>query len=108
MLPLVGDAAAAALVSSAHCCLAPSIWRRLLMQAFCCAVLRALTKFGMAMADSKPMIATTIMISTRVKPRERIVVVLFIRDVFLLLTRRLSGFRLLVITVFCSTAAVMR
>ena len=55
-------------VSSAHCCFAESIWRRLLMQAFCCEVARALTKFGIAIAASKPMMATTIMISTSVKP----------------------------------------
>ena len=54
--------------SNAHCCLAPSIWRKLLMQAFICEVVRARTKFGIAIAASNPMIATTIMISTRVKP----------------------------------------
>src|SRR5215471_3513741 len=61
-------AAGSFLNSSAHCWTAPSIWRRLLMQAFCCEVVRAFTKFGIAIAASKPMIATTIMISTRVKP----------------------------------------
>src|SRR6516225_6206570 len=55
-------------VSRAHCWTAPSIWRRLLMQAFCWEVVRAFTKFGIAIAASKPMMATTIMISTRVKP----------------------------------------
>jgi hypothetical protein len=34
MLDNTGVVVAAALVSSAHCCFAPSIWRRLLMQAF--------------------------------------------------------------------------
>ena len=58
-----------------HGCLAPSIWRRLLMQAFCCAELRAFTKLGMAIAASKPMMATTIMISTSVKPDLREVLV---------------------------------
>jgi hypothetical protein len=43
----------------------------LLMQAFLWAVLRARTKFGMAIAASRPMIATTIMISTSVKPALR-------------------------------------
>src|SRR5579859_216080 len=43
----------------------------LLMQAFCCDVARAFTKLGIAMAASKPMMATTIMISTRVKPALR-------------------------------------
>jgi hypothetical protein len=38
------------------------------MQAFCCDVLRAFTNDGIAIAASKPMIATTIMISTNVKP----------------------------------------
>jgi hypothetical protein len=55
------------LVSVAHCCLAPSIFRKLLMHAFFCAVVRALTKFGIAMAARSPIIATTIMISTSVK-----------------------------------------
>src|SRR2546422_2156987 len=48
--------------------MAPSIWRRLLMQAFICEVVRARTKFGIAIAANRPMMATTIMISTRVKP----------------------------------------
>ena len=38
------------------------------MQAFIWAVVRARTKLGMAMAANRPMMATTIMISTRVKP----------------------------------------
>src|SRR5262245_25464838 len=38
------------------------------MQALVCEVWRARTKLGMAIAASKPMMATTIMISTRVKP----------------------------------------
>ena len=38
------------------------------MQAFCCEVVRAFTKLGMAIAASNPMMATTIMISTSVKP----------------------------------------
>src|SRR6266508_1997961 len=63
-----GAALVACRVSNAHCCLALSIWRRLLMQAFCCAVVRALTKLGIAIAANRPMMATTIMISTSVKP----------------------------------------
>ena len=47
------------------------IWRMLLMQAFCCEVARAFTKLGIAMAASKPMMATTIIISTSVKPALR-------------------------------------
>jgi hypothetical protein len=38
------------------------------MQAFICAVVRARTKLGIAMAASKPMMATTIIISTSVNP----------------------------------------
>src|SRR5262245_11642800 len=63
--------------SSAHCSFAPSIWRRLLMQAFFCAVVRAFTKLGMAIAARRPMIATTIMISTSVKPALRLVLLMF-------------------------------
>src|SRR5579885_2344880 len=59
------------LFSSAHCCLAESIWRKLLIQAVVWLLVRARTQFGTAMADSKPMIATTIMISTSVKPAKR-------------------------------------
>src|SRR5580692_9522688 len=54
----------------------------LLMQAFCCEVARAFTKLGMAMAASKPIMATTIMISTRVKPA--------LRDCFILFMFQLS------------------
>ena len=54
--------------SSAHCCLAESICFMLAMQVFCRATLRARTKFGNAIAAKRPMMATTIMISTRVKP----------------------------------------
>src|ERR1017187_8111820 len=66
-------------VSSAHSLMAPSIWRRLLMQAFCCEVARALMKLGMAIAASRPMMATTIIISTSVKAalREALVVFMF-------------------------------
>ena len=42
--------------------------RRLLMQAFCCEVVRAFTKLGIAIEANKPMMATTIMISTSVNP----------------------------------------
>src|ERR1700744_3788551 len=57
--------------SNAHCWIAPSIKRRLLMQVFLRAVSRALMKFGIAIAAKRPMIATTIMISTSVKPALR-------------------------------------
>src|SRR5216117_2234088 len=43
----------------------------LLMHAFDCEVLRALTKLGIAIAARRPMMATTIMISTSVKPALR-------------------------------------
>src|SRR5438105_3356964 len=56
------------LFSNAQVWTAPSIWRRLLMHAFCCEVVRARTKFGIAIATSRPIMATTIMISTSVKP----------------------------------------
>ena len=38
------------------------------MQAFACDVLRERTKFGRAMAANSPMMATTIIISTKVNP----------------------------------------
>src|SRR6185503_15349216 len=41
------------------------------MQAFFCEASRALMKFGIAIAASKPMIATTIMISTNVNALRR-------------------------------------
>src|ERR1039458_4136422 len=41
------------------------------MQALVCEDWRAWTKLGMAMAASSPMMATTIMISTKVKPALR-------------------------------------
>ena len=40
----------------------------LFMQTFFCDVVRALMKFGIAIAASNPMMATTIMISTSVNP----------------------------------------
>src|ERR1035441_6143757 len=51
----VGVSVSVFLFSRAHCCLALSIWWRLLMQAFCCEVPRAFTKLGMAMAERMPM-----------------------------------------------------
>src|SRR6266550_4460458 len=77
MLPSCPTAALVSLwpVSSAHCCVALSIWRRLLMQAFDWEVLRALTKLGIAIAARRPMMATTIMISTSVKPALREVLI---------------------------------
>jgi hypothetical protein len=53
------------------------------MQLFFWALLRARTKLGMAMAASKPMMATTIMISTSVKPalREVLIFILLVLSV---------------------------
>src|SRR5580658_9414097 len=68
----------ASLASIANCWAAASIWRRLLMQALACEVERDLTKFGIAIAANRPMMATTIMISTSVKPFAREVLIFFI------------------------------
>src|SRR5215470_6483607 len=91
------------LFSRAHCWAAPSNWRRLLIQAFCCEVVRALTKLGIAIAASKPMIATTIMISTRVKPDffEVLIFILFV-NYFLFFARgvNVAAGGLLIITFF--------
>src|ERR1700761_4335472 len=64
--------------SNAHCCFAASMMRRLLIQAFVCEVWRAFTKFGIAIAANRPMMATTIMISTSVKPDLRVLLIAFI------------------------------
>src|SRR5436189_6348942 len=61
--------------------MALSIWRRLLIQAFLYAVVRALTKLGIAIAASSPLMATTIMISTSVNPLWR-AVLFFITEPF--------------------------
>src|SRR5213075_532087 len=90
MLADVTVAPDAALFSNAHCCTAPSIWRRLLMQAFCCEVVRALMKFGIAIAARRPMMATTIMISTSVKP-DLEEVLIFISSFFLHRKRQLAA-----------------
>src|ERR1700761_2383464 len=64
-------------VSRAHSFTAAVIWRMLLTHAFCCEVARAFTKLGIAIAASKPIMATTIMISTSVKPALRDCFILF-------------------------------
>ena len=51
--------------------MAPEICRKLLTHAVVCAVVRAFMKLGIAIEASSPMIATTIMISTSVKPARR-------------------------------------
>src|SRR5260370_32277482 len=58
-------------ISSAQVALAPSTCFMLAMQAFFWLAARAFTKLGIAIAASKPILATTIMISTRVKPARR-------------------------------------
>src|SRR5271154_4647344 len=68
-------------VSSANWLAAASIWRRLLMQALACEVARAFTKFGIAMAARRPIMATTTMISTSVNPALRMFFIVSI-DVF--------------------------
>jgi hypothetical protein len=65
---MVTVAVSEAPVSTAHTCVAPSIFLKLAIQASCWAFCLALTKFGMAIAANKPIIATTIIISTSVKP----------------------------------------
>src|SRR2546427_2165415 len=57
--------------SNAQLALAPSICLRLAMQALFWLSERALIKFGIAMAASRAIMATTIMISTSVKPALR-------------------------------------
>src|SRR5476651_1580843 len=64
--------------SNANWLAAASIWRRLLMQALACEVARAFTKLGIAIAANRPMMATTIMISTSVKPALRRFFIVFI------------------------------
>src|SRR6266566_6165852 len=53
------------------------------MQAFCCEVVRALMKLGIAIAANRPIMATTIMISTNVKPDLREVLIFILCIVFL-------------------------
>src|SRR5260370_2680196 len=82
-------------ISSAHSWAAPSIWRRLLMHALAWEVVRALTKLGIAIAARRPMMATTIMISTSVKPDLRVVLIfiLMITSLAFQFARRERGSR---------------
>src|SRR5579872_7072830 len=82
MLAMVGMVLGPALLSRAQVCLAPSSWRRLLMQAVCLALALARMKLGMAIVASSPMMATTIMISTSVKPGLRYVFIFIGIDFF--------------------------
>ena len=59
------------------------------MHALVCEVVRAFTKLGIAIAANRPMMATTIMISTRVKPDLREVLVFIL--VFILLCRGVNS-----------------
>src|SRR6266404_3493416 len=77
--------------------MAPSICRRLLMQALACAVVRAFTKLGIAIAANKPMMATTIMISTRVKPLLRVALLFILSLSFL--RREHGNRRVIIITI---------
>ena len=65
-------------VLRAHWSMAASNWRQSFMIRRPCDCLRDLTKPGTAKAASSPMIATTIMISTRVKPLRLLRILLII------------------------------
>jgi hypothetical protein len=65
---IVGVALSERLFSIADWSFAAEMSRMLLIHMFCLAVWRALRKFGTAIAARRPMMATTIMISTSVKP----------------------------------------
>src|SRR5687768_2177608 len=88
--------------SRAHCSFAPSIWRRLLMHAFFCAVVRAFTKLGIAIAARRPMMATTIMISTSVKPLLREVLIFIVVLYFLRSAVNMVVVGLIISSVRCS------
>src|ERR1700745_889318 len=79
------------LFSSAHCWIAQSSCLRLAIQAFFWAVVRALTKLGIAIAANRPMMATTIMISTRVKPDLREVLMFILLFLSVLWRERSNG-----------------
>src|SRR5580698_8175506 len=85
--------------SNANSLAAASIWRRLLMQALACEVARAFTKFGIAIAANRPIMATTIMISTRVKPALRMFLFVFILLLFVIrgVNVQQAGYRMTVL-----------
>src|SRR6266480_756420 len=68
------------------------------MQAFFWAVVRALMKLGMAIAANRPIMATTIIISTSVKPLLRDVLV-FIFLFYFVLRREHSNKRIIISTI---------
>src|SRR6266436_4388958 len=74
------------------------------MQAFICEVVRALMKLGIAIAANRPMMATTIIISTNVKPDLR-EVLMFILCLSLYLRRERSNRRVSIISNFRSLIA---
>src|SRR5438552_1827865 len=79
------------LFSSAHWSLAPSTMRRLFKIELSCALSRALTKLGIAIAANNPMMATTIMISTSVKPAFLFVLICIFTDLSVCLFVRTRG-----------------
>src|SRR6267142_278690 len=96
------------LFSSAHCWIAPSICRRLLIQEFICEVVRALTKLGIAIAAKRPIMATTIMISTRVKPALRDALIFILQFVtFCFLRGERNNRRVTIIALFVHTLPVV-
>src|SRR6516162_4779734 len=68
------------------------------MQAFICEVVRARTKLGIAIAAKRPMMATTIIISTSVKPALLILLILILAIFAFLLRRELSNRLVIIIT----------
>src|SRR5581483_5632311 len=76
------------------------------MQAFICEVVRARTKLGIAMAASRPMMATTIMISTSVNP-DFLIRFNFIANCYLSLSRpEQSDWRVLVIMIAAGCSVI--
>src|ERR1043166_1375842 len=71
------------------------------MQALACEVVRALTKLGIAMAARRPMMATTIMISTSVKPAlfEVLIFIPFVVITFLFIRGERSDKRVTMIAI---------
>ena len=68
------------------------------MHALACEVVRAFTKLGIAIAASKPMMATTIIISTSVNPDLFDVLIFILLLLFVLLRRELRNRRVNIMT----------
>ena len=78
------------------------------MQAFCCDVVRAFTKLGIAMAAKRPIMATTIMISTKVKPALRDALIFILQFVtFCFLRGERYNRRVTIIALFVHTLPVV-